>query len=148
MSGQKDWMLKGVFYECCRIEGQCPLWFGRDLWDEPCTNLATYEIKEGRIGDVDVSGIIIMLYGGNIGPRIADLANGIGEGAAYVSDNATDEQRKVLESFVPKHFVGERTWGWRKNLGLKFVKIEISKEPPIYHVTMPFGEQKFVPIDR
>ena len=140
MSEKKDWILKGVYYECCRIEGHCPLWFGRDLWDKPCTNLATYEIKEGRIGDVDVSGIIIMLHGGDIGPKFADLMKGIGEGAAYVSDNATDEQRKVLKPFVPKHFGA----GWRKNLGLKFVNIKISKEPGVYNIIMPFGEQKFV----
>lgn len=140
MSGHKDWTLRGTYYECCRIEGHCPLWFGRDLWDEPCTNLATYEIEEGRIGDVDVSGIIIMLRGGDIGPKFSDLAKGIGEGAGYVSDHATDEQRKVLEPFVLKQFGA----GWRTNHGIKFVKIKISKEDRIRHITMPFGEQKFV----
>ncbi|OGO04813.1 MAG: hypothetical protein A2Y73_02165 [Chloroflexi bacterium RBG_13_56_8] len=140
MSEQKDWALKGTYYECCRIEGQCPLWFGRDLWDKPCTNLATYEIEKGRIGDVDVSGITFMLRGGEIGPKWSDLAKGIGEGAGYVSDNATAEQRKVLEPFILKQFGA----GWKKNRGIKFVKIEISKAGRVRHIVMPFGEQKFV----
>jgi len=57
MASQKTWALKGVFYECCRKEGHCPLWFGRDLWEEPCVNLATYEIREGQIDGIDMKGI-------------------------------------------------------------------------------------------
>jgi hypothetical protein len=141
MGKQNNWHLKGVFYECCRMEGHCPLWFGRDLWGEPCTNLATYEIKEGKIDDVDVAGITIIYFQDGIGPKFADLAAGKGvrEGTAYISDNATVEQREVLEPFVTTHLWGKR---WGKGLGVKFVEINISKKNSTYHVTMPFGEQK------
>ena len=138
MTSQKNWALKGVFYECCRVEGHCPLWFGRDLWDEPCKSLATHEVKEGHIGGVDMKGIIIMDHWDGIGPKAADL--GGREGAAYISDNATAEQRRVLEPFVTTH-LGAETWA--KTLGVKFVKINISQQDRTYHITMPFGEQKF-----
>ena len=142
MTLQKDWALKGVCYEGCRMNGQCPLWFGRDIWDEPCTSLGTWEVKEGHIGGVDMKGIIIMYLQDGIGPKAADLARGPREGAAYISDNTTAEQRKVLEPFVTTH-LGVGAKGWGKTLGVKVVKINISQQDRIYHIIMPFGEQKF-----
>jgi hypothetical protein len=139
MNTQKDWALKGVFYECCRREGHCSLWFGRELWEEPCTSFATLQIKEGQIDNIDMSGIIIILHGDGIGPKFADVAKGV-ELAVYISDNATDEQRKVLEPFAMSRF-----WflaNWREFLGVKFVKINIAEENGTYHITMPYGEVK------
>ncbi|MGD9118111.1 MAG: DUF1326 domain-containing protein [Dehalococcoidia bacterium] len=139
MTAQKGWRLKGTFYECCRVEdGHCGLWFGRDL-PRPCANLATYQIKEGEIQGVDMSGITIILHKDGIGPRFSDLAKGVKEGAAYISDHATDEQRKILAPFVAEDLSTEK---WRQNLGVKFVKIDISQKDGVYHITMPFGEQK------
>jgi len=58
-----------------------------------------------------------------IGPKHIDLAKGVKEGVAYISENATDEQRKILEPFVMEHLEGRM---WRKCLGIKYVKINIS----------------------
>ena len=98
LASQKTWALKGVFYECCRMEGHCPLWFGRDLWEKPCANLATHEIKEGQIDGIDMKGIIVTYFQDGIGPKASDVygGNGIKEGAVYISDNASAEQRSVL----------------------------------------------------
>jgi hypothetical protein len=96
MPADQNWKLKGTFYECCRVlDGHCALWFGRDL-PEACTNLVTYQIKVGRIQNLDMSGIILIYHMDGIGPKHADLAGGIKEGAAYISSNATNEQRRVL----------------------------------------------------
>ena len=139
MTTDKDWELKGTFYECCRVlDGHCGLWFGRDL-PEACANLLTYQIKEGHIQNVDMKGIIITCHMDGIGPKHVDLANGVKEGAAYISENATDEQRKILEPFVMQHLEGRM---WKKCLGIKYVEINISDENGTYHITMPFGEQK------
>jgi len=137
----KNWTLKGTWWECCIREGQCPLWFGRDLWEEAglCTSFQTYRIEEGRIQNVDMKGIAIIHVLFGIGPKMADFVEGVEEGAAYISDNASDEQRRLLESFVTKHL---HVKTWRKVLGVKFVKIDISEKKGTYHVTMPFGEQK------
>ena len=137
MTTQKDWTVKGTFYECCRVlDGHCGLWFGRDL-PEACANLMTYQIKEGHIQNVEMKGIIITLHMDGIGPKHTDLAEGMKEGAAYISENATDEQRKILEPFVMEHMEGRM---WRKPLGIKYVGINIAEESGTYRLTMPFGE--------
>ena len=93
MDKNKNWSLKGTFYECCRVDdGHCALWFGRDL-PRPCANMETLQITEGHIQNVDMKGVVIMLHQEGIGPKAADMANGAAEGAAYMSDNVTDEQR-------------------------------------------------------
>jgi hypothetical protein len=138
MADQSYWLLKGTFFECCRVEdGHCALWFGRDL-PKACTNLETYQIQEGQIQNIDMKGIILMFHQDGLGPKVAELMEGIKEGAAYISNNATDEQRKALEPFIKEHMNAGR---WKKNLGLKYVNIDISKENNNYHITMPFGEQ-------
>jgi hypothetical protein len=139
MATRNNWTLRGTFYECCRVrDGHCGLWFGRDL-PEACANLVTYQIKEGQIQNVDMKGIIITYHMDGIGPKLADLAGGVREGAAYVSNNATDEQRKILKPFVTGNLEGKM---WRKCLGVKFVEINVSEKNGAYHITMPFGELK------
>ena len=68
------------------------------------------------------------------------MSEGAGEGATYISDNATPDQRKVLDPWVESHLGA----GYKKYLGTKFVKIDIKKdfENSTYEITMPFGEQK------
>jgi len=139
MQAKTGWILKGTRYETCRQEGQCPLKFGRELWDAPCVSFAVYQIKEGEIGNIDIAGITIIHHVDGIGPKFADLAKGPVEGAIYISDNATEEQRKVLEPFTKTHIWAER---WRKNLGVKFVPINIEEDNGTYHISMPSGEMK------
>ena len=111
MTAENDWALQGTYYECCRIEGQCPIWFGRDLWEKPCTNLATYQIHKGQVQNVDMRGIVIIHHRNGIGPKFTDyITKGVKEGAIYISDNAIDEQREVLEPFVRNH-MGAEGWG-------------------------------------
>jgi hypothetical protein len=139
MVNRDHWLLKGTFYECCRIEdGHCALWFGRNL-PKACTNLATYEIREGHVNNIDMAGIILMFHQDGIGPGIAELMQGAKEGAVYISDNTTIEQQKVLDPFIKEHTDAAR---WKKHLGTRFVNIKITKENNDHHITMPFGEQK------
>ncbi len=139
MSSQNKWSLKGVFYECCRMEGHCPLWFGRDLWDKPCTNFITYQVTEGNINNLDMVGITIITQQNDIGPKFNDLDKPKKEGAIYISDTATKEQRTILEPFTKINMRADR---WKKCLGVKFVRISIQQSEHEYHITMPFGEQK------
>jgi hypothetical protein len=134
MKENKDWMMKGTFYECCRaLDGQCGLQFDREL-PHSCACLATYEIKEGQIMDVDMKGINILFHMDEIGPKPGTL----GEGAVYISDNATEEQRKILKTFVFEKMEGGM---WKKTLGFRFVKISISEKQGTYSIVMPYGEQ-------
>ena len=137
MEAKEDWTLKGIFYECCRtLDGQCGLTFGMER-PTSCASLATFEIKEGQIQNVDMKGIIILLHMDGISEKPGSIV--VEEGAAYISDDATDEQKKLLEPFIMEKMAGQH---WKKCLGVKSVKINISEEKGTYHITMPFGEQK------
>lgn len=154
MTDQK-WTLKGKYFECCRSNGQCPLTFGRDLVDGPCTNLATYKVTEGQIQGVDMKGVIYTSHADGIGPKIADLTpknKGIAEIAIYIGENASSEQKKILEPFLSTHLSALLS---RKILGIKFVKIEIKEENGKYSIantycmqnmTMSVGGDRKTPI--
>lgn len=134
MVRDKGWTLRGTFYECCRaLEGQCGLQFDREL-PHTCACLATYQIREGKIQRVDMKGINILFHMDEIGPKPGFVK----EGAVYISDNATEEQKKILKSFVIEKMEGGM---WKKTLGIKFVKINISEKNGTYNIIMPFGEQ-------
>jgi hypothetical protein len=134
MEGEKGWTLKGTFYECCRaLDGQCGLQFDREM-PHPCGCLATYEIKEGQIQNVDMQGIKILFHMDEIGPKPGTVE----EGAIYISDNASEEQREILQRFVFDSMEGGM---WKKTLGVRFVRIDISEKDRTYSITMPYGEQ-------
>jgi hypothetical protein len=139
MTTQKNWALKGTVYESCRVEGHCPLWFGRDLWGEPCVNLMAFHIKEGQVQNVDMKDVIILRHQDGIGPKYADFRKSIKEVALYINDNVTKEQREVLEPFVTNHMGAEKA---ERILGVKVVRINIDEKNGTYHITMPFGELK------
>ena len=135
MEEKEGWKLTGTFYECCRaLDGQCGLQFGREL-PHPCACLATYQIKEGQIQNVDMKGINIFFHMDGIGPKPGDVVK---EGAVYISDNATEEQREILKPFVMEKMEGRM---WNNTLGIKFVNININEKDGTYSITMPFGEQ-------
>ncbi|MDY6916341.1 MAG: DUF1326 domain-containing protein [Chloroflexota bacterium] len=136
------WRMKGTWYETCASQGQCAYYFGRDR-EEPCTSFHLFEIKEGEIDGVDVSGILVMAIADSLGPRFADLLGQGGDGGIYITDRATEEQRKALEPFFVNNVPG-----WlltRKVLGVRFVPISLSKEDNTHHITMPHGEIKMTP---
>lgn len=136
------WKLKGNWYETCASQGQCAHYFGRDR-EDPCKSFQLFEITEGEIDGVDVSGILVMTLADLFSSTFAGLMGEGGEGGVYISDKATEEQRKVLEPFFANNVPG-----WlltRKVLGLRFVPISLTKEDNTYHITMPYGEIKITP---
>jgi len=133
------WKLKGIAYEGCAAEGQCPLFFSRDM-EAPCKFFMVLEIKEGQINNVDMKGIVVIYVSEFLSPKAADVFTLGAEGAVYVTDAATEEQRRILKPFVPTNLVGGMVM--KKCLGVKFVKIDISQEDNTYHITMPHGELK------
>ena len=134
---QPGWRLRGVWYEACASEGHCPLYFGRDM-ASPCRNFAVYDIKEGQINGVDMAGIRIISVADILSTRASELFTSGRAAAIYVSDNATAEQRPILEAFVATGLPLPA----RELRGVKFVPISIVLDGPSYHITMPFGELK------
>ncbi len=137
MADKKGWKLKGTFYECCRaLDGQCGLQFDREM-PHACSCLTTYRIEEGHIQGVDMSGISLLIHMDEIGPRPGTVE----EGAVYISDNATEKQRKTLQDFFFEHMEGGM---WKKTLGVKFVRVDVSEKDRTSTISAPFWEQNLV----
>jgi len=134
-----SWKMKGVWYEACASEGQCPYYFSRDR-DEPCKSFQVFQIKEGQINNVDIGGTLVITVADLYSPKFADLLAKGGEGGIYISDTATEEQRKVLEPFFVNNVPGALLV--KKPLGVRFVNIDLSQEDNTFHITMPYGEVK------
>lgn len=131
--------MKGVWYEACASEGHCSFYFGRDR-EEPCKSFQAFQIEQGNIGDVDISGILAIHVIDIYSNKAADMFTKGGEGGIYISDTTTEEQRKYLEAL----------WGsgdaagqiLKKILGIRYVNINLSEEGKTYHFKMPYGEMK------
>ena len=134
-----SWNSKGNWYEACASEGHCSLYFGRDL-EEPCKSFQLFQFEEGKIGDVDISGVLAINVVDLYSNKAMDVMPKGGEGGIYISDKTTEEQRKYLEPYftnnIPKSLL------LRKVLGIKYVNINLQQEGNTYHVTMPHGEMK------
>ena len=133
------WNMKGIWYEACAAEGHCSFYFGRDR-ETPCKSFQLFQIKEGKISDVDIGGILAINVIDLYSNKAAELLAKGGEGGLYISDNATDEQKKYLEPFFSNNVPGGLLL--RKVLGTKYVDINIKQEDKTYHITMPYGEMR------
>lgn len=133
------WKMKGVWYESCAEQGQCAHYFGRDR-EEPCKSFQVFQIKEGQIDDVDISGVVFIILVDFFSPKFADMMVKGGDGAIYISDTATEEQRKALENHLLNQAPGNMLL--KQCHGVKVVKIDLNQEGNTYHITMPHGELK------
>ena len=131
--------MKGVWYEACASEGHCSFYFGRDR-EEPCKSFQLFKIEEGKIGDVDISGVLAINVVDIYSNKAAELLAKGGEGGLYISNSTTDEQRKYLEPFFSNNVPGGLLL--RKVLGIRYVDINLNQEGKTYHITMPYGEMK------
>jgi len=134
-----SWNSKGVWYEACASEGHCSFYFGRDR-EESCKSFQLFQIDEGKIGDVDISGVLAINVVDLYSNKAMDVMTKGGEGGVYISDKTTEEQRKYLETYFSKNIPGSILL--RKVLGIKYVDINLEQEGNTYHVTMPHGEMK------
>ncbi|MCJ7648922.1 MAG: DUF1326 domain-containing protein [Candidatus Lokiarchaeota archaeon] len=134
-----SWSMKGVWYEACAAEGHCSFYFGRDR-ETPCKSFQLYQIDEGKIGDVDIGGVmaihVIDLYSN----KAADVLTKGGEGGVYLSNRTTEEQKRYLEPFFINRIPGGMILS--KVLGIKYVDINLNQEGSTFHVNMPYGEMK------
>lgn len=135
---KKGWQVKGTYNESCAAEGHCPFYFGRPV-QNGCRYYMVFRISEGKVNDVDLSGITI-IYNGDIPHSTVEELMELGsEGGIYISDNATPEQREVLDAFAVQETGGHIM---KKVFGVKYVKIDIDEDGKTFHIKMPFGEMK------
>ena len=133
------WNMKGVWYEACASEGLCSFYFGRDR-ETPCKSFQVFQFEEGKIGDIDVSGVLAINVVDLYSNRAADLMLKGGEGGIYISNKTNAEQRKYLEHFFINNIPGMIIL--KKVLGIKYVEIDFHQEGNTFHITMPYGEIK------
>ena len=133
------WNIKGVWYEGCAAEGHCSYYFGRDR-EAPCKSFQLFQINEGKIGDVDISGVLAIQVIDLFSNRAAELMTKGGEGGFYISNTTTEEQRKYLKPFFSNNIPGMLLL--RKIIGIRYVDINLTQENGTFHITMPYGELK------
>ena len=132
------WQIKGIYNESCASEGHCPYYFGRDR-EGGCRYFMVFRIQDGKVNDIDLSDITVIYQGDLPHATFAEVLERGSEGGIYVSDNATPEQRNVLDSLVVNSLGAALM---KKNFGVKYVKIEVDEEEDAVHFKMPFGEMK------
>ncbi len=135
---EPGWYVRGVYNEACAAEGHCPFYFGRDK-EGGCSYFMVLRIQEGKVNDVDLSGITVMYLGTITYSKYEELLRNGEEVGIYISDNATPVQREVLEPLVRS---GMDTILIKKMHGIKYVKMDIKEEGDTIHFRMPYGEMK------
>jgi hypothetical protein len=84
--------LEGTLIEACSCNVNCPCWIGEDPDLGECFAIIAYGIERGRIRDVDVSGLNLVLIAHIPGNVLA----GNWEIVALVDEKGSPEQREAL----------------------------------------------------
>ena len=132
------WQIKGIYNEACASEGHCPYYFGRDK-EGGCRYFMVFRIQEGMVNDVDLAGITAVYLGDLPHSTYAEVMEKGSEGAIYISNNATPEQRKILDILAVNALGGAVM---KKVLGVQYVKIDVEEGEDTVHFKMPSGEMK------
>jgi len=138
MELKSGWQVKGIYNEACAAEGYCPYYFGRGRAGG-CRYFMVFRIQEGRANDIDLSRITILYMGDIPHPSFKELLEMGSEGGIYISDNATPEQREILDVLAVETIGGILM---KKVFGIKYVKVDIEEDGKSAHFKMPFGEMK------
>jgi len=95
-----SYKLEGSLLEVCDCKVLCPCWIGEDADNGSCRGVVAHHYTSGRIDDVDVSGLTIVM--------VAFIPENILKGnwrvALFVDNRATDAQFEALLSV----YKGER----------------------------------------
>jgi FtsP/CotA-like multicopper oxidase with cupredoxin domain len=67
--GTAPYQLHGTFYEACDCNVICPCWLGGDPDEGECTGVFAWEVEQGMIDEVDVSGLRAVSVSQHLGPR-------------------------------------------------------------------------------
>lgn len=135
---EPGWEIKGQYNEACASEGHCPYYFGRDK-EGGCRYFMVFRIQEGKVNGVDLSGITAIYVGDLPHSTYAEVMEKGSEGAVYISDKATPEQREIMDNLAGQALGGAIM---KKILGIHYVKMDIDEGEDVIHFKMPAGEMK------
>jgi hypothetical protein len=133
-----SWLIKGLYNEACASEGQCPYYFGRDK-EGGCRYFMAFRIREGMANGVNLSGVTTVYVGDLPHSAYAEVMEKGSEGAVYISDRATPEQREIMDIIAVQALGGAIM---RRVMGLHYVKIDVEEGQDTVHFKMPAGEMK------
>jgi hypothetical protein len=86
------YQFRGAFYEACDCYAFCPCWIGNSPDEDECTGAVAWDIEEGSIDGVDVTGRRAVSVSSHVGPR----AQARQRVMMYVDVGATPEQSELL----------------------------------------------------
>lgn len=98
-SSDRSWSVAGTYFEVCNCEAVCPCrWEGARKKGQPstyetCDFALSWRITEGRIGSLDLSGLMVMMagtYSNHVKPRTPWKV------ILYVDDKADAAQQRAL----------------------------------------------------
>jgi hypothetical protein len=135
---EPNWLIKGLYNEACASEGQCPYYFGRDK-EGGCRYFMAFRIREGMVNGVNLSGVTAVYVGDLPHSAYAEVMEKGSEGAVYISDSATPDQREIMDIIAVQALGGAIM---RRVLGLHYVKIDVEEGQDTVHFKMPAGEMK------
>jgi hypothetical protein len=93
------YQLTGSLLEVCSCETLCPCWIGEDPDNGTCESVVAYQITEGRVRGVDVSGLTLV----NVCKIPGNVLEGNWRVVMFLDDTATDEQEEaVIDAFSGK----------------------------------------------
>src|SRR4030095_13287693 len=84
--------LEGTLIEACSCNVNCPCWIGEDPDLGECFAIIAYGIEQGQVGDIDVSGLNLVLVCHIPGNVLA----GNWKIVALVDERGSEEQRDAL----------------------------------------------------
>ena len=95
-----EWSIKADISEACSCDVICPCIIGRASTHEHCEGSRLVEIRQGFVGDVDVTGIPVV------------VTFRMGEYAKYwIGDSASDEQIAAATTLMNTAFPSFVEWG-------------------------------------
>ena len=90
--GNAPYQLTGLFYEACDCYTICPCWLGDDPDDGECTGVFAWDIEQGTIDGVDVSGLRAVSVSHHSGLREEAKQRVV----IFVDDRATRQQTDAI----------------------------------------------------
>lgn len=115
--------LEGTLIEACSCNVNCPCWIGEDPDLGECYAIVAYGIERGSVGEVDVSGLNLVMICHIPGNVLA----GNWQVVALVDERGTQEQRDALLSAFTGKLGGPLADLWEALIGevkgLEFVPI-------------------------
>jgi hypothetical protein len=88
-----SYRMRGRFFEACDCFVPCPCWFDAEPTEDECTGVIAWQVENGEIDGVDVTGTTVVSVSQHGGHRGRSHHMRV---ALLVDDGASDEQHEAL----------------------------------------------------